>query len=258
MKIAVCTTINSEGYNQYAKENFESFVKYWPSDIKLHAFMEGEFEKVPGVNYYDFLQVQPDLVAFLKRNEGRKWFPADREMKIYKRNWKKFCWKVFAQYTASKLVDADYLIWLDADIVTKKILPKKVIEQYIKSDKFVSFLNRENNPRNKKMVKRKWLSTESGFIIYNLKHPMSDEFFERYIDYYRKDTLFDLFEVADNYVFDVLVSQMEQERKIECNRLTDGVSESPLKILELGDYLFHVMGRKKWVKDYNPEDYKNL
>ena len=39
-------------------------------------------------------------------------------------------------------------------------------------------------------------------------------------------------------------------------RENEGLVYRANKILEIGEYLFHVMGRKKWVKDYNADDFK--
>lgn len=38
---SVCSTIHTEGYNKYAKENFESFDKFWPKDVlSLNYFLK--------------------------------------------------------------------------------------------------------------------------------------------------------------------------------------------------------------------------
>jgi len=246
MKFAVCTTIHEEGYNKYAKKNFELFVKHWPNNIKLYAFMEGEYDTIPGVQYYDLYKQSPDLKKFLEVNKGRKWWPKDREMKIYKRDWIKFCYKSFTMYEASKLIDTDYLIWLDADIITKKDLPINILDALVDPTKFCTYLNRESNRRNKKGHSRKWLSSETGFIIFNLKHHYSKEFFETFIDYYRNGTMFDLHEVHDAYILDTALEKLVQQKKIINIKMTDGIKDFPLNETVLDEYLFHQMGRKKW------------
>lgn len=243
---SVCSTIHTEGYNKYAKENFESFDKFWPKQIHLNLFMEGEYNPVLSnrFNYYDFFKEEPELKKFLKRNKNRSWVPTEK-LKAYKRNWRKFSFKSFAMYRASKIVDTEYLIWLDADITTTQPLEKSLLDFYTDENKFCSYLNRNNHKKNK-LGMRYLLSSETGFIIFNLKHPYAEEFFERFIDYYKTDKIFNLYEVTDNFILDTVIKQMETEGKISNIELTDGTYEQPLKQTKLGLILSHQMGAKKW------------
>lgn len=246
MSFSACTTIHTAGYNQYAKHNFSTFDKFWPNEIKLHIFMEGDFDPIDSKKllYYDFFKEEPNLEKFLTRNKERKWVPTDR-LKAYKRDWKKFCYKSFAMYRASKMVKTDYLIWLDADNTTVRDLPLSLLESYVDPNKFCTYMNRDRHAKNR-LGMRHLLSSETGFIIFNLKHPYSNEFFERFIGHYLYDRIFNLYEVTDNFLLDTVLTQMEEEKKLDNIKLTDGTYEQPMRHIELGKYLEHTMGYKKW------------
>ena len=42
MSVAVVTSFSPSGYKLYGKRMLETFEKYWPSDIKLYVYYEGE------------------------------------------------------------------------------------------------------------------------------------------------------------------------------------------------------------------------
>ena len=148
-------------------------------------------------------------------------------------------------YRANKIVDCDFLIWLDADIKTTQLFQIEELKKYINDSKFCSYLNREKHPKNN-LGMRHLLSTESGFIIFNKNHPHCNDFFNRFISYYTEDKIFNLYEVTDNFLLDTVMKQMEQEGKIENIKMSDGKSEQPLKHTSLGKFFFHRMGAKKW------------
>lgn len=242
----VCTTIHTDGYDQYAKNNFKSFVDFWPNNITLHAFMEGPYDPIIShkIKYYDFFKEEPELKNFLERNQNRVWKPKEK-LKSYKTNWKKFCFKSFAMYRASQIIKSNYLIWLDADIITTDKFQIDEMNRYIDPSKFCSYLNRDKHLKNN-LGMRHLLSSETGFIIFNLKHSYSTEFFDRFISYYKTDKIFDLYEVTDNFLLDKILKEMEIENKIKNIKMVDGTSENPLKHTSLGRFLFHRMGNKKW------------
>jgi len=86
----------------------------------------------------------------------------------------KFSHKVFAlEKCADAIKDSvDYLIWLDADVITKKPIDYEYLKELLPADdEVVSYLNRKD------------LHSECGFVVYNMKadgydllHQMKNEY----------------------------------------------------------------------------------
>ena len=253
MKIAICSTISQERYEEYGKTNQELIMKNWPENVSLHVFTEDDLQpKVKGVNYYNFFEHAPKWRDFLQRHRDTKYVSPIRDgkkgIKAYKEDLLKWGWKVFAQWAAAKNIDCDILIYLDSDVITFNKLPIGKVLKYYNEGKFVAYTNREKNRRNINMRKSKWLSTETGIMIYNMRHPYAQEFFDRYVDFYNSDRILSEDECTDNYLLDVLIAEMEKEGKISNIKMCDGTPGDPITEIDLGKYLRHTMGRIKGKK----------
>ena len=253
MKIAICSTTSKTRYDEYARKNYELIKENWPSDVELHVYTEDKLTPtVNGVTYHKFFKYAPKWREFLERHKDTKYVSPIRHgksgIKPYKEDLLKWGWKVFAQWAAAKNIDCDILIYLDSDVITFNKLPIDKILKYYNQDKFVAYTNREKNRRNIDMRKSKWLSTETGIMIYNMRHPYAQEFFDRYVDFYNSDRILTENECTDNYLLDVLIAEMEKEGKIANIKMCDGTPNDPLTEIDLGQYLRHTMGKIKGKK----------
>ena len=61
--IEVATTYNKKYYDICAKRMVESFVKYWPKDIKLHVYWQEQEPEIiqDNIVYHELYKVQPQL-----------------------------------------------------------------------------------------------------------------------------------------------------------------------------------------------------
>mgnify|MGYP006245903955 CR=1 FL=1 len=135
MSIAVITTFPEKNYKVYGERMIDSFVAHWPSNIILHVYYEGSCppDKGDRVKYVDLHQASPDLVAFKQKHkndpvangETKEIAGGVRRLKNAGKNDKgkgSFLWdavrfshKTFCVAHAIRTIDADMILWLDAD-----------------------------------------------------------------------------------------------------------------------------------------------
>ena len=68
-KLSVVTTFPPNRWTAYAKRMLESHVKFWPEDVILHAYHEGnkpDFDH-PKVKFINIEDANPELVKFKAR-----------------------------------------------------------------------------------------------------------------------------------------------------------------------------------------------
>lgn len=165
MRIAVCTTFPESHFSVCAAEMLYSFCKHWPDDVKIYI----QLDEMPESNFSDLnnkiIDITGEERAFIS---GR----FDDEQKAFIDRWSewkpqsylddivKFSHKVFALEKCADAIkdEVDYLIWLDADVITKHQITYEWLKEVLPADdEVVSCLD------------RKGLHSECGFVAYNMK-----------------------------------------------------------------------------------------
>ena len=100
----------------------------------------------------------------------------------------KFSHKVYAQLDAFKSGHR-YVVWLDADIVVTGKITAPFLKRLVQ-DYFCAYLGRQD------------CHTETGFLIFDTKHPDFPTFIERYAAMYNERRLFMLPYWTDCHAFD--------------------------------------------------------
>lgn len=263
-KFAIVTTFNDDGYNRYGKNMIECFDKYWDKDVDLYVYYE---ESKPThsssrVHYVSLNEVSPDIVAFKQKykndpvangNIGISPNGISRPEKVSEK-WKSkssFLWdavrfshKVYAICHAARNVEADVLIWMDADIVTHDNMTLQFLSGYTPEDVYTCSLKRDGK------------YTECGFVSYNLRHPYNETFMSRWENLYNSGELFDMREWHDSYVYDQVRIQLENENKITSHSYSGEYSNTghPFVNCELGNYMDHLKGNRKDVGHSRQKD----
>ena len=165
-KIALCTTFPADHFDVCAKEMLTSFAKNWPDDIRIFV----QLDEMPEDQ---FRVLNNQMVEIL--GEGRIFISGkfDDDQKDFIERWKdykpksyldsivKFSHKIFALEKCADAIksEVDYLIWLDADVITKSPVDYEWLKQILPADdEVVSYLNRGE------------LHSECGLVVYNLKN----------------------------------------------------------------------------------------
>lgn len=165
MKVAVCTTFPASQFDICAAEMLKSFAENWPKDVKIYI----QLDEMPQDQFKELNNKIVDIVGEERSFIAGLW---DQDQKSFISRWKdhkpqsymfdvvRFSHKVFAlEKCADAIKDSyDYLIWLDADVITKHKIDYDWLKQVLPQEgEFVSYLKRDG------------MYPECGWVAYNLK-----------------------------------------------------------------------------------------
>lgn len=251
MKYAVVTTFPNDAWDIYAQEMLTSFTKYWPEDTMLFVQLDDATHKdnvAIATNNKALVAIEPSDACkkFVEENQGKD------DPKNYRFQCVRFCHKVFALgAAASTIMDMpeeerpDVLIWLDADVITKKPINEDFLSIAGPQDFVASYIGRKD-----------WDHSECGWVAYNMKNEAGYAFIRSFCEMYETGNVFNLEQWHDSFVFDYLRKEVDKANDKECFfNLAEGVGGVNVwsEIL-LGEYMEHRKGSmakimKKEIKD---------
>lgn len=246
MTYTIITTFHPAGLERYAQRMIDTFDQYWPTDVKLICYAEDCVPRVPSarVEVRDLHASSPDLVAFKTRHRNNP--VANGEVMKdtgvpYKDNhfkWDavRFSNKVFAILHAIETVDTDWVIWLDADTLTHSPVPDTLLPEICNAKALACYLGR-----------REKYHSECGWVAYNRRHGMIHDFMKMWRDLYVLDTIFELREYHDSFLFDELRKWFQTERGVRFHNMTPVPPNEkgpghPFIASPLGRYMDHLKG----------------
>lgn len=246
-KFAVCTTFNKKGYDVYGKRMIESFLANWPSTVELHVYAEDcqVTETADNLFVYNSHSVNEALVKFKttwknvpKANGDISSVPrlASRKdsHKPFKWDAVRFSNKVYSIFKCAKDIDADALLWMDADMFCHSPITFEKLEQLCPETIELAFLGRE----------RKF--TECGLYYMNLTSENTRAFLTKFQEFYdnAETGIFTLEEWHDSFVFDAIRQLVSLKELNWSSGLIRGEGH-PLINCEWGAYLDHLKGERK-------------
>jgi hypothetical protein len=224
--IQIITSFNQRYYDLIGKDSVESFLKYWPEELKLTCYVEDI--TLPGndrIEQIDFSELDPDYERFqLDRRLGQ--------------SEKKFAKKAYSFMHAMHHSSADWIVWQDSDVITMKPLPMAVLENLLPADCLSMYMevvyrqSKSGQPGN-------WLCPETGIFAVNTRHEKFDLFRAEYCRRYQQRDYQDLRRFYDN---DVLGAALNFVSPVEVKNLCKGFAKeykTPLPHTVLGEYLIH-------------------
>lgn len=244
---------------QYGQTMIDAFDQHWPSSVGLTVYTEQCQPRVPSsrVQIMDLLSASPDLVEFKRRHAND---PAANGLvakdtgvpfkdNAFKWDAVRFSHKVFAVIHACQHIDADWVIWLDADTKTFAPVPAAFLDEICDNQAMACYLGR-----------REKYHSECGWVAYNRRHPALIQFINQWRDLYMSGALFDLREYHDSFVFDVLRKNFQQQGTRFSNLSPDLPGKGPghpFIASRLGLYMDHMKGSKRKALGHSlPDDYQ--
>jgi len=259
-KFAVVTTFNQQGLQLYGQRFINSFAQNMPAGVDLYAYGERCRPQVPkskGAIYpLDQEKSVPAVFEFKKKygNDPRaNGMGPDKKRLDAKKAFKwdaiKFSNKVYVVCEAARKVDADVLIWMDADSYVHSPMSIDFLEKFIPEDAFTCYAGRANK------------YTECGWYSLNLKHPHAKEFIDEFQRMYddAENGIFLEKEWHDSYIYDVVRVWHEQKFGVTNKNYSAGIVEKeghPIINSELGAYIDHMKGDRKRQGHSNRKDLK--
>ncbi len=278
MKIKIITSYKPGCWEQYGKKGIEAMAKHLPNEVDLVVYAE---EQVPDCDYQrikwvDLNTAEPDLIKFKTRHKndpvangklgnidgGVRRLPELQKLGGLDKNKESFLWdavrfanKVFCVINGVRnSPDYDYVVWLDADTNIFRPMPLDFIVKLLPQNTMVTYLGRENPALNDGGK-----YPECGFVGYNLKHPQTQNFISEWKKLYTEDTVFNILEWHDSYVFWHLTKKFRKEKKIEVNDIGKWVGVKGHHVFVnsvLGQYIDHMKGDRKIKGSSSKKDLK--
>jgi hypothetical protein len=253
MSIAVITTFPEKNYKVYGERMIDSFVFHWPKDIPLYVYYEGERPPKHNaqIKYVDLHDASPQLVAFkdkykndpVANGEVNEIPGGVRRLKNAGKNDKgkgSFLWdavrfshKTFCVAHAIKTIDADMILWLDADTYTFANIPNEFVRSTLPEDKLTCYLGRGG------------MYPECGWVGYNKKHPKIMDFIKAWTDLYTKDTIFNEVEWHDSYLYWQILQRVAPNDGHDIGVGSGHDGQHIFVNSDLGQYIDHMKGKRK-------------
>lgn len=258
--IRVVTTFSETGMLEYGWRFMDTFDAFWPSHCKLAVYYEKlptltRIMRNPPPTFRDLRDVE-QRTNFLWRNSTLPiarglvptpvWKRKDRDDGYsFRTDAVKFCHKVFAIADAAARKESEFLVWIDADVLSFDFVPITFIDDMMEGYD-VAYLGREGT------------HSECGFLSFRI--PQALPMIAAWAHQYTSGEVFNLTEWHDSFVFDVV--RRNHARSLRFHNLSMHVhrgeqgSGHPWHRTPLGLYMDHLKGERK-EKGYSPEAHPN-
>lgn len=243
MKIEVITSFNEYYYNLIGKESVDSWLEYWPKNLKLTCYVENfrlpEHERIIQI---DFDQLPKEYFEFQNTEFN------DR-VKVFSK-------KAYSVIHAFENSTADRIIWMDADVITFNEIPINFLEKLCPDDTLATFMGVSHHKIKGDKSSPLMFSAETGFFILNKNHHGFLEFSTRYREYYDKKITKNLRRFYDGEVFGAVAQEFKNKYKLfDLSKTIEKEAKSPLKYTELGiKYIRHYKSKHSKIDFSESED----
>jgi hypothetical protein len=225
MKIEVITSFSEAYYNTIGKDCVRTWLKYWPSDLSLTCYVEEfslpETDRINQISFDQFPKSYRDFQSS-KKVGGQE---------------RKFAKKSFSFIYSMMNSTADRIIWLDADVLTKKTLPLTRLKDFLPA-KVLSTHMGVTYLTDKAGNAGRWFVPETGFFAINTKHEKFIEFREKYTRAFETINFEGLRRRYDNDVYGSVFESTGADGLDLCATLTKPY-KTPLKHTAMGEFLHH-------------------
>lgn len=248
------TTFNKQGYQLYGQKMLESFLNFWPQEMRIVVYVENfvidkALSSNPRIILKDINQIV-DLTMFKNRHENNPkahgFWPAGNTHKEFQFDAVRFSHKVFALYDCFKNPPIEHksMIWLDGDTITFRRVPDGFLEN-VAPRNFWSTSGQGKQRYGICYLGRSKQHSECGFVSYNRLHDLMPAFWEKFADMYRTDEIFNIPEWHDSFVFDHVRKLLETRGMINLNMTPKMTTGHPFINCDLGLYMDHMKGARK-------------
>ncbi len=240
--VTVVTSCSLDGWNKYGQRFMQTYDRYWPLDVELHLVSEDvlsvpvEISTRRAVLTWNLMQASEIARTFYERHKNKPESNGTGAQAARTRGYNfrfdavKFSKKVFAiKLIADCLTGAEVkgrLIWVDADTITYKEVPRELLERMPPEGSALACLDRGR------------YHSECGWIAYDLGHPAAHAFISHFAELYSTDAVFTLQEWHDSWVFDWL----RRKTHVPSHHIPHKSQGHPFVHSELGKYMDHLKG----------------
>jgi len=224
--IQVITSFNKLYYDLIGKDSVSSFLEHWPQDLTLTCYVEGFRMPDHGrVAQIDFSQLESDYFEY----------QLDTSLN---QSMKKFAKKAYSFMHAMNNSTAEWIVWLDADVITVETLPIELLQRVMQSEDLAMYMgvtyftDKSGNPGT-------WLVPETGVFAVNTQHADFAAFRAEYCRRYRQRDQSGLRRYYDNDVFGAALLSVPDASIFDLCAKFKKSYKTPLRHTILGDHLIH-------------------
>lgn len=243
MNTCAITTCSAKGWAEYGHRMVDTFARFWPADVSLTVYTEGfKLPSAPNV-------IEAHFPPWFTRWKQRHAHNADAHGRLkirnrrgreydFRRDCVKFAHKVAAITDASEGLDADQVLWMDADVLTHEPVDHA----------WLGRLFPFAVPGYMAWLERTRVYPECGFMIFRPRDPMHARFMARFRDVYESDQVFAMSETHDSFVLAELVRKAVREAWFPTPYNLSGeakTSHHPFVFSSLAERLDHAKGSRK-------------
>jgi hypothetical protein len=224
--IEIITSFDKRYYDLIGKDCVSSFLKFWDPQFSLTCYTEGfkldPHERIKQINFDQEVDVE---YARLQADTN------------YGVQVKKFSKKAFSVIHAMYHSTADWVLWLDADVVSTQSVPAFLIIDCMRPEDLSMYMgvtystDKSGNPGS-------WLVPETGVFAVNTRHAKFETFRNEYRRRYVERDHADLRRFYDNDVFGAAINLADAPVYDLCAGFAKPY-KTPLPHTVLGDYLTH-------------------
>lgn len=223
MKLEVITSFNNAYYDLIGKDCVETWLKYWPSDLQLTCYVEEfslpEHSRLKQISFEEF---KPEYYEFQST--------ADKQVK-------KFAKKAWSFIHAMENSKADWIIWVDADVLTTAHIETSLIQSVLPQHVLSTHMG-VTYTESKDGTPGRWFVPETGFFAINTQHEQFQNFRSEYKRHYVERDTKNLRRFYDNDVYGFVFEKLNAPGYDLCKGFTKPY-KTPLKHTVLGPYLSH-------------------
>lgn len=229
MKVLVITSFNEKIYNDYAHRFLSTY--NWPFDLIIYTELKFKIEN----KKFELIELEQESKNFVERNKHRP-------VKDFFVDGVRFSYKVYSVIQASLKKEYDILIWVDADSVFYKPLTLDFIKTNLyKEDRMMTHLGRGEH------------YSECGFLLWNLNHKDTQDYFKEMKNMYNNDLIYNEREYHDSYIWDIVRKKFEKERGTMNTDIGDKKIGHVQARSILGTLYDHTKGPKRKAAGKSPE-----
>ena len=229
MKVLVITSFNKKLYDEYAHRFVNTY--NWPFDLKIYTELKFKIDN----EKFEIIELEQDSKNFVERNKNKS-------VKDFWVDGVRFSYKVYSVIQAALKKEYDILIWVDADSVFYKPLTLEFIKQNLfKENCMMTYLGRGEH------------YSECGFLLWNLKHKDTQDYFNEMKSMYNNDLIYNEREQHDSYIWDLVRKKFERERNTMNIDIGDKISGHVQARSILGSLYDHTKGPKRKQTGKSPE-----
>lgn len=232
MNIQVITSFNQKYYDLIGHHCLNTFIRHWPEHINITCYVEEMTvptqDRVIRFNAHRFDQIDfgqlPQAYQQLQTSDLK-----DRVKTFGKKAW--------SFIHAMHHTTADWLLWLDADVITTNVVSDQLLADVLPNNVLATYMGvtythtKDGKPGN-------WLVPETGVFAVNCQHSQFGAFRNSYQRRYVNLDSTGLRRFYDNDVFGSVVQSVPADYNDLCQHFVKPY-KTPLRHTVLGAYLHH-------------------